>query len=155
MNGLRETQAGFRRIGNCRILWTKVTWWGLLPRWSIGAPQGARIELHGLWTLKGCGYEMSLSGGFYEPRTVHARGCFQFYGVWKQIRRLCNGLNGTVVWILRAQDSTCSWLLSHLRSLKANKKTLYWMKWYCRVDFTSPGQYMLVVAFNFKESESK
>ena len=29
------------------------------------------------------------------------------------------------------------------------------MEWYCRVDFTSPGQYMLVVAFNFKESESK
>jgi len=29
------------------------------------------------------------------------------------------------------------------------------MEWYCRVDFTSPGQYMLVVAFTFKESESK
>ena len=29
-----------------------------------------------------------------------------------------------------------------------------YIKWYCRVDFTSPGQFMLVVAFNFKESES-
>ena len=28
------------------------------------------------------------------------------------------------------------------------------MEWYCRVDFTSPGQFMLVVAFNFRESES-
>ena len=28
------------------------------------------------------------------------------------------------------------------------------MEWYCRVDFTSPGQIMLVVAFNFRESES-
>ena len=28
-----------------------------------------------------------------------------------------------------------------------------YIKWYCRVDFTIPGQFMLVVAFNFKESE--
>ena len=28
------------------------------------------------------------------------------------------------------------------------------IKWYCHVDFTSSGQFMLVVAFNFKESES-
>ena len=28
------------------------------------------------------------------------------------------------MWILRAHDSSCSWLLSCLRSLKANKKTL-------------------------------
>ena len=26
-------------------------------------------------------YKVLLSGGFFEPRTVHARGCFQFYGV--------------------------------------------------------------------------
>ena len=36
--------------------------------------------------------------------------------------------NGTVMWILRAHDSSCSRLLSILRSLKAKKKTLY-LEW--------------------------
>ena len=27
------------------------------------------------------------------------------------------------------------------------------MEWYYRVDFMSPGQFMLMVAFNFRESE--
>ena len=55
---------------------------------------------------------------------------------------------------LRAQDSSCSWLLSILRSLKANKKTLNGCNGTVVWFFTSPGQFMLVVAFNFKESES-
>ena len=38
-------------------------------------------------------------------------------------KKTLNGWNGTVGWILRAQDSSCSWLLSILESLKANKKT--------------------------------
>ena len=40
-------------------------------------------------------------------------------------------------------------------SAKRRGGTSSWKKSYCHVDFLSPGQFMLVVAFNFKESESK
>ena len=45
------------------------------------------------------------------------------------------------MWILRAHDSTCSWLLSILRSLKANKKTLN--KWPGKEEVFNQGTFMM------------
>ena len=66
---------------------------------------------------------------------------------WSNGRRLQNTLNKRDL-IMGAAER-----IDH--STKRREGISSWKKWYRHVDFTSPGQYMLVVAFNFKESESK
>ena len=50
------------------------------------------------------------------------------------------------MWILRAHDSSCSWLLSILRSLKANKKTLYGMEWSGKEEVFNYGVFRMIRA---------